>query len=140
MTKYVIDTQLLIRAFRNPTEAAKLESFLSNSIVYLSSVVASELRAGAQPHQLGQLRQKIIRPSRAAKRVVTPTHRAWVESGRVIQGLRDEGRQITPSLANDVLIGISAAESGVRVLHDNARDFEAIARHYPRLNHMTLPL
>ena len=48
MAKYVLDTQLLIRAFRYSEEAERMEEFLSASSVYLSSVVAQELLAGAR--------------------------------------------------------------------------------------------
>jgi predicted nucleic acid-binding protein len=47
--------------------------------------------------------------------------------------LRGRGFTVTPSLANDVLIAVSAAEIGATLVHDNSRDFNATRRHFPRL-------
>lgn len=51
----------------------------------------------------------------------------------MLRALRRQGFTVTPSLANDVLIAVSAAEIGATLIHDNSRDFNAIRRHYPRL-------
>jgi predicted nucleic acid-binding protein len=69
------------------------------------------------------------------KRVATPTHRGWRDVGDVMRKLRAEGFQITQALTNDALIAVSATQIGATLLHDNARDYVAIQRHYPRLKH-----
>ena len=135
MRKYVLDTQLLVRAIRNPEEAERLDSFLSASNVFLSSVVAKELLAGARAHELRELRREFLNPFVRRNRVTTPSHTGWTQVGDIMRKLRKEGFQITPALTNDALIAVSAAQVEAMLLHDNERDFRAIQRHYPRLQH-----
>lgn len=136
MTKYALDTQMLIRAGRNNTEAETMyRSLVSASVLYLSSVVAHELLSGAHDQELRDLQKDLLRPFEKLGRVVTPTHRAWKDAGRVLYKLRSAGWQITPSLSNDALIAVSSTEIGATLVHDNARDYNAIQRYYPRLRH-----
>ncbi len=135
MTKYVVDTQLLIRASRSDREAERMGTSLSASVVYLSSVVAQELLAGAHDHELHGLRKRLLDPFEKRGHVLTPTHRAWKDAGAILYKLRSTGWQITPSLTNDVLIAVSVTEIGATLVHDNERDYRAIQRHYPRLHH-----
>jgi predicted nucleic acid-binding protein len=135
MSKYVLDTQMLIRAGRNQHEAERMDQFLSASIVYLSSVVAKELLTGAHDHELRGLSRHLFGPLEKLGRVITPTHRAWKDAGRILYKLKSSGWQITPSFTNDVLIAVSATEIGATLVHDNARDYDAIKRCYPRLRH-----
>jgi predicted nucleic acid-binding protein len=57
VSKYIIDTQLVIRAIRHHDEAEKMDDFLSafSSSVYLSSVVVQELLAGARDAEMRRL-------------------------------------------------------------------------------------
>jgi len=135
MSKYAIDTHLLIRAGRSDEEAGRMEKFLSASVVYLSSVVAQELLAGAHDFELRGLEKRMFAPLEKLGRVVTPTHRSWKDAGTILYKLRSSGWQITPSLTNDVLIATSVTEIGATLVHDNEKDYRAIKRHYPRLRH-----
>ena len=135
MTKYVIDTQLLIRTARSDDEAERMVTSLTASAIYLSSVVVHELLGGARDAELHRLTKRLIEPYERRKHVVMPTHRAWKDAGRILYKLRSTGWQITPSLTNDVLIAVSATEIGATLVHDNARDYNAIQRFYPRLRH-----
>lgn len=135
MTKYTLDTQMLIRAGRSNVEAERMYLSFSASIFYLSSVVAHELLSGAHPGELRELKRDLLRPFEKLGRVVTPTHKAWRDAGRILYKLRKSGWHITPSLRNDVLIAVSSTQVGATVVHDNARDFNAIQRIYPRLQH-----
>jgi predicted nucleic acid-binding protein len=124
---------MLIRAFRYDHEAERMEAVLSASTVYLSSVVAKELLAGARPDEMRRLQRHFLDPYEALGRMATPRHRCWLDAGTILRKLRADGFQITASLTNDVLIAVSATEVGAILVHDNRVDFEAIARHYPRL-------
>jgi predicted nucleic acid-binding protein len=115
--------------------AANLKRFLAASVVYLSSVVAQELLAGARPHELRRLHREFLKPFEVLDRLAVPSHRGWRDTGDILRKMRSEGFQITRSLSHDALIAVSAAEIGATVLHDNTRDFAAIQRHYPRLQH-----
>jgi predicted nucleic acid-binding protein len=112
-----------------------MKAFVSASLVYLSSVVAKELLAGARPGELRRLWREFLLPYESMKRVTTPSHHGWVEVGNIMRSLRGEGFQITDALTNDALIAVSATEIGATLVHDNTRDYVAIQRHYPRLKH-----
>ncbi|HET7229785.1 MAG TPA: type II toxin-antitoxin system VapC family toxin [Longimicrobium sp.] len=126
---------MLIRTARSDDEAERMATSLSASAIYLSSVVVHELMGGARDAELHRLTKRLIEPYERRKHVVTPTHRAWKDAGRILYKLRSTGWQITPSLTNDVLIAVSATEIGATLVHDNARDYNAIQRFYPRLRH-----
>jgi len=133
MKRFVLDANMMIRAFRHGREAERYRTFLSASLVFLCSVVAQELLAGARDHEMRRLRREFLDPFEAVKRLATPTHRGWDDAGLILRALRGRGITITPSLANDVLIAVSTAEIGATLVHDNTRDFDVIKRLYPKL-------
>lgn len=133
MNRFVLDAQMMVRAFRHEREAERYKEFLSASVVYLCSVVAQELLAGARDYEMRRLHRQFLEPFESLKRLATPSHRGWSDAGLILRELRRGGFTVTPSLANDVLIAVSAAEIGATLVHDNSRDFNAIRRHYPRL-------
>lgn len=114
-----------------------MRSFLSafSTSVYLSSVVVQELLAGARRGELRRLERGFIEPFEQLGRVVTPSHTSWTRAGMVLQMLRGGGYTITASFTNDVLVAVSAVQIGARVIHDNQKDYAAIARHLPPLSH-----
>lgn len=65
-------------------------------------------------------------------RVVTPSSRAWHESGDLLAGMAaDEGLEVSrvsKALGNDVLLALSCRETGMVLVTDNDRDFERIRR------------
>jgi predicted nucleic acid-binding protein len=135
MRKFVLDTGLIVRAFRSQEEGDRYTAFVSDSVVYLSSVAAQELLSGARPHELRHLDRVFLEPFEKLKRVATPSHQGWRTAGDILRKLRWEGYAITPSLTNDALIAVSATEVGATLVHDNDRDYVAIQRYYPRLRH-----
>jgi len=130
---YIVDTQLVIRAFRYDREAERMNAFLSvfSSSVYLSSVVVQELLAGARDSEMRRLQRVFIRPFEQLERIATPTHASWVRTGHILRVLRQDGHTITPSFINDVLVATSAVQIGATVIQDNEKDFAAIQRAYP---------
>jgi predicted nucleic acid-binding protein len=126
--KYIVDTQMLVRAIRSDEEAEKYETFLSafSSSVYLCSVVAQELLAGSRAGEHRRLHDDYIAPFERLRRTATPTHDSWKRAGEVLRHLRAEGFTITPSLTNDVIIACTAWQIGAEVIHDNVRDLRAI--------------
>ncbi|MFL5538270.1 MAG: PIN domain-containing protein [Longimicrobiaceae bacterium] len=133
MNRFVLDAQMMIRAFRQQREAERYWDFLSASTVYLCSVVAQELLSGARDDEMRRLRREFLEPFENLKRLATPTHRGWSDAGLILRQLRRGGFAITPAFTNDVLIAVSAAEIGATLVHDNSRDFTAIKRYFPRL-------
>lgn len=133
--KYVLDTNLFIRAFREPAANAELQRFhyLFAPFEYLSAVVVQELRAGARSAaDRRALERQVLDLFARRGRVVTPSTQAWADSGDVLASLvrRDglELNRVSKAFGNDVLLALSCRETGLVLVTDNHRDFERIAR------------
>jgi predicted nucleic acid-binding protein len=133
--KYVLDTNCYIDASRNEEALAGLARFSSWAApgIYLSSVVASELRAGAgSSKDRRKLEEDILGPFVRRDRVVTPTAAAWDALGLTLATLREkEGLQLAQvrrSFAFDILLAYSCRETGAVLVTGNARDVARIRR------------
>lgn len=133
--RYVLDTNLFIRAFRDPAANEEFQRFhqLFAPFEFLSAVVAQELRAGARSTPARRLLERqVLEPFVRRDRVVTPSARAWHESGDLLADMAvDEGldvSRVSKAFGNDVLVALSCREAGVVVVTDNERDFERIRR------------
>jgi predicted nucleic acid-binding protein len=136
--KYVLDTNLFIRAFRDPGANATLQQFhqLFAPFEYLSAVVAQELRAGARsPADRRKLERHVLDLYIRRGRMITPSARAWEESGDLLATLaRDDGLElarVSKAFGNDVLLALSCREAGLVLVTENERDFTRIARLAP---------
>jgi predicted nucleic acid-binding protein len=133
--KYALDTNLFIRGFRTVAANIELQRFhhLFAPFEYLSAVVVQELRAGVRSSaDRRMLERNVLAPFARRGRILTPTSRAWEESGDVLAELvRPRGqdlRRVSKAFGNDVLLALSCREAGVVLVTDNQRDFETIAR------------
>lgn len=133
MRKYVIDTNLYVRAWRDPVERANLKAFIATAGpgIYLHSVVGAELLAGSvTPAIRRQTEEQFIAPFERRDRVVTPQHGTWKRAGavmgRLIKAKRVFETGVTRSFFNDCLLAASAREEGLTIVTDNHRDFELI--------------
>ena len=133
--KYVLDTNLFIRAFREPAANAELQRFhfLFAPFEFLSAVVAQELLAGTHtPADLRKLQRRVLNVFARRGRIVAPSARAWEQSGIVLADLvRREGlelHRLSKAFGNDVLLALSCREAGLVLVTDNGRDFARIAR------------
>jgi predicted nucleic acid-binding protein len=130
--KFVLDTNCYINASRNDNEAQELEEFSAAFAphMYLSSVVAAELRAGAG---LGgkKLERELFRPFIRRDRVVTPSAASWTALGATLAALRDsEGlqlRAVPRGFILDILLAHSCREFGATLISGNTRDMRRIA-------------
>lgn len=136
--KYVLDTQIFIDAFRDPTANEALQRFhrAFAPFEYLSVVVAQELRAGVT-HERDRkaLERNVLDVFERAGRTFAPTASAWHRSGDLLSDLaRREGLEIgrvSKSFANDVLLALSCREAGCVLVTGNDRDFHRIRRYVP---------
>ena len=142
MKKYVLDTNLYVKAFRSQEGARELERYFTNFTpnTYLSSVVLHELLVGAStPSKVRQIREDLLGPLTRAGRVITPSHSAWDQAGSSIAAMaRQESRElrsVPKSLVNDFLLAASCRESGATLVTDNTADFKLI-RKYLRHEHV----
>jgi predicted nucleic acid-binding protein len=136
--KYVLDTQLFIDAFRDPTANEALQRFhrAFAPFEYLSVVVAQELRAGVRRERDRKaLERNVLRVFERSGRTFAPSERAWHRSGDLLSDMaRKEGLEIghvSKSFANDVLLALSCREAGCVLVTGNDRDFQRIRRHVP---------
>jgi predicted nucleic acid-binding protein len=136
--KYVLDTQLFIDAFRDPTANAALQRFhrAFAPFEYLSVVVAQELRAGVRRERDRKaLERNVLRVFERSGRTFAPSAGAWHRSGDLLSDMaQKEGLEIgrlSKSFANDVLLALSCREAGCVLVTRNERDFQRIRRHVP---------
>lgn len=135
MTKYLIDTNLYIRAIRDIEAGKALREFSLQFAphLYISSVVLQELSMGATSvRKLAQVEADVVRPFERRGRIVTPSHEAWKQTGRVLASLKREEAvevaRLPKSFVNDVLLGCSCREAGVTLITENRGDFERIEK------------
>ena len=133
--KYVLDTQLFIRAFRDPVANQALQEFhlALAPFEYLSAVVAQELRAGIRrPSDRRALERHVLGVYERVGRLITPSASAWNRSGDVLAAMmRDEGLElprVSRSFSNDILLALSCREAGCVLITENHRDFSRIQR------------
>ena len=124
--KVVLDTNLYIGWLNDGHHE---EQMLGTGLVrYLSAVVQMELRVGAKTLPARRALDKLVRAYRSTERMVTPDAAIFDEAGRVLQHLREQGREIRrASLVQDVLIALSARSIGAAVVTMD-EDYQAIRR------------
>jgi predicted nucleic acid-binding protein len=133
--KYVIDTSCYIDASHDSAALAALQEFAGRAApgLYLSSVVAAELRGGSRSARDRKiLEDRVLGPFARRDRLLTPGPAAWDALGRTLAALRDrEGLQLSQvprSFAFDVLLAYSCREQGVVLVTGNTRDMTRIRR------------
>jgi predicted nucleic acid-binding protein len=136
LKKFALDTNLYIRAIREASAAAELQSFYSTfaPVTYLSSVVLHELLVGATSlARSREIRESVAEPFRRTRRVFTPTADAWETAADAIAAMarreKRELKSLPKSLVNDYLLAASCLESGLVLVTHNSADFEQISRY-----------
>ncbi len=127
MRRLVIDTNVYIDWINHGRYEDVL--FERSSVKYLSAVVLMELRAGASSAHDRRLLGRLRSSFEGARRLLTPSSNIFAEAGDALRMLQAErGCDIGSrgSLANDVLIALSARSLGATVVTQNKRDFRAI--------------
>ena len=134
-SKFVLDTNCFVDASRTEAQAAALAEFCAWAAprLYLSTVVAAELRAGAGSAKDRQvLERQVLSPYVRRGRLLNPSATAWNELGTTLAALvNDEGlvlRDVRRSFVFDILIAWSCREIGATLVSRNAADLSRIAR------------
>lgn len=109
---------------------------------WFSSVVLQELLAGASGRTDLQKWEAIAKQYAREKRLLTPNNEAWRMAGRILNNILSDASRNQPgrrrpklnnekkqSIIRDVLIAVSAKQSGVTVISDN-EDFPLIMNYY----------
>ena len=136
--KYVLDTQLFIKGFRDRAANEALQHFhrLFAPFEYLSVIVVQELRSGIRrPRDRRALERHVLNVFERANRTITPSADAWHQSGDLLAEMaRREGLEIArvpKAFANDILLALSCREAGCVLVTANYRDFKRIRRFVP---------
>lgn len=136
--RYLLDTNIWIRAFRDRSALDALQQFhqLHGPGEYMSSIVAHELRAGIRaPADRRKLQRHILDRFERVGRVIAPSDTAWQRAGDLFATFaRTEDLEISrvsKSFGNDVLLALSCREAGVTLVTENRRDFARIQRVVP---------
>jgi predicted nucleic acid-binding protein len=130
---YVLDTNCFIDASRDLDAEANLEAFAAREAprLYLSTVVAAELRAGAGRGR-ATLERVVLEPYVRRGRVLVPSVHAWDALGNTLATLTErEGlvlAQVPRGFVLDVFIAHSCREVGAVLVSSNTRDLERISR------------
>lgn len=135
MRRFVLDTNVFIRAFREASANAELQRFHIRHAPheYLSSVLAQGLLAGARNRADGRkLERNVLGVFAKRGRVIVPSAAAWDWSGKILAELvrRDglELQRVSKAFGNDALLAMSCREAGLVLVTDNTRDFARIAQ------------
>lgn len=133
--KLVLDTNCFIDAAKSHKASTAYELFVTQAAprLYLSSVVAAELRAGAiDTTESHELEEDVLGPYLRRNRILTPSADAWHALGTTLAALvREDGLQLrtTPrSFVFDILIAYSCREMGAILVSANIGDLARIAR------------
>ena len=133
LRKYVLDSNCFIDAAQNDEARLALEAFSLRAApgLYLSTVVAAELRAGAS-RSLARLDRLVLAPYVRRDRVIVPSLRSWETLGSTLATLVDrEGLVLTQARRGfvfDILIAHSCREAGATLVSRNTKDLERIGR------------
>lgn len=132
---YVLDTNCFLDDARSEPAAAAYEAFVARAApgLWLSAVVAAELRAGARTTRARQtLEREVLGPSLRRGRVLAPSAASWEALGTALALLGEqEGLdlpQLPRSFVFDVLIAHTCREAGAVLVTANTRDMVRIAR------------
>lgn len=130
---YVLDTNVVIDALRQPAELARLTEFLRWALpsTVFSSVVAAELAAGARTSAARRALDEVLFAAFERRgRIRAPSASAWRSAGAIMARAGETNR--AASRQNDLLLAAQARESGWTVVTRD-RDFGAIRSHVPGL-------
>jgi predicted nucleic acid-binding protein len=133
--KLVLDTNCFIDASRTEAGADAFAAFCARAAprLYLSTVVAAELRAGARnASQRRTLERRVLSPYVRRRRLLNPSAAAWEALGATLARLvENEGlalADVRKSFMFDILVAWSCREVGAVLVSRNMKDLSRIAK------------
>lgn len=127
--KAICDTSIYIPFINQGIAHPAVFNETSAPLLYMSSVVVSELYAGAHDSQSIKLLDKLYHVFQNVGRLIVPNDNDWHQTGGIIAKSRKKyGYDSTylSRLQNDILIACSARRIGAFVLTKNEKDFVRI--------------
>jgi predicted nucleic acid-binding protein len=132
--KFVLDTNCFVDASRSQAEASAFSDFCARAApgLYLSTVVAAELRAGAaNARDRRILERQVLAPYVRRGRLLTPSAAAWDALGTTLATLVEEDglvlRNVRRSFVFDILLARSCRDIGATLVSRNFADLSRIA-------------
>lgn len=131
--KVLFDTNIYLRVLHSDSYERQHHARFAQLAprMYLCSVVAAEIYAGAHTVQSVRLVDRLLAPYLKSGRVVFPPHSDWVTMGKVVAIIVRQApsyRSKLPALQNDILIALSAKRCGATLVTENEADFVLIQR------------
>ena len=130
----MLDTNCFIDASRTDAGADAFAEFCARAAprLYLSTVVAAELRAGVgKTNERRVLDRRVLSSYVRRRRVLNPSASAWEALGTTLARLvEDEGlvlSEVRKSFVFDILIAWSCRETGAVLVSRNVNDLSRIA-------------
>ena len=130
---YVVDTNLYVRAFRDPEYGTRFRAWHAEVIARLamSAVVLHELLVGADDkHSRHLLERTYATEFHKRGRLLVPSEWVWrraAEADRKLRASRRYEEKLAHcSFANDLLIALTCREVGAILLTANTADFDLI--------------
>ena len=133
MAKIILDTSVYIPLLRQGKAPGEILN-TPESIIYLSTVVAQELFAGAGDAATIKALEKLFYVFQKNKRLVIPSAEDWVQCGSILSQIgKKYGYESIKKgrLVNDVLIALSCKNAGATLLTSNHKDFQLIHKFVP---------
>src|SRR5438477_10499684 len=125
--KFVLDTNCFVDTSRSDAEAAAFAEFCAWAAprLYLSTVVAAELRAGAgSAKDRRTLERQVLSPYLRRGRLLNPSPAAWGALGTTLAALVEQDglvlREVRRSFVFDILIAGSCREIGATLVSRNS--------------------
>ncbi|HEY8210098.1 MAG TPA: type II toxin-antitoxin system VapC family toxin [Myxococcaceae bacterium] len=128
----VLDTNVFIDYLRTGAHERWVVGQIARTVRFLSSVVLSELRLGADT--LPRRRAvDLLRNAFPPERIVAPTPASFDRAGTIFRALYHPGTEPRDRLGpmNDILIALTAWQMGAGVITSNEGDFQRIASVLP---------
>ena len=132
MSALLFDTSVYIPILRDENFARefRLRYLRGLPLTYCSSVVIEELLAGVRTLRHRRQAAALYEPFERVRRIITPSHRIWKETGTVVATIADQAPRLRDKLSrgflNDILIALSGRSIGATVVTRNEEDFRLI--------------
>ena len=132
--KVLLDTNVFIDYLRADLYADRIFGGVNNIIRFLSSVVLTELRMGADTARRHRAVDR-IEAAFPTSRLIAPLPSLFDQAGRLFRALYGNGSGLDDRLGpvNDLLIALTARQIGATVLTSNVDEFRQIERQLPGL-------
>lgn len=135
MTRWVLDTNVFVRAWRDRPARRALDAFLDLKLGRLdfAATVWLELQTGVRSREAQLEVDLLLAPFQRRNAVLVPSADAYQQAGRVITDLvTREGLDFAtmkPAFHHDVILAVTVREHQRVLVTHNVDDFARIRRH-----------